>query len=73
MEKGQVVFFNAGKGFGFIRPEAGGPDIFVHYTGIASTGGYRTLQDGADVEYEIGDRDGRPIAINARPVDASKE
>ncbi|MCU0511799.1 MAG: cold-shock protein [Anaerolineae bacterium] len=49
---GTVKWFNAEKGYGFITPEEG-PDVFVHYTAIQSNGGYRTLNEGDRVEFEI--------------------
>ncbi len=48
---GKVKWFNASKGFGFIERQ-GGPDVFVHYTAIESDG-YRTLQEGQQVEFVI--------------------
>jgi CspA family cold shock protein len=48
---GKVKWFNASKGYGFIERE-GGPDVFVHYTAI-QTDGYRTLQEGQQVEFSI--------------------
>jgi len=50
--QGTVKWFNAEKGYGFIsRPD--GDDLFVHYTEIQTTGGYRSLEEGAKVEFEI--------------------
>jgi CspA family cold shock protein len=48
---GVVKWFNNAKGFGFIEPEGGGDDIFVHYSAIKSEG-YRTLNEGQAVTYE---------------------
>jgi cold shock CspA family protein len=49
--QGTVRFFNAEKGFGFIEPDDGGDDVFVHYSAIADRGGYRSLDEGQRVEY----------------------
>ncbi len=51
--KGTVKWFNADKGYGFITPE-NGADVFVHYSEIQSNG-FRTLEEGAAVEFEITD------------------
>ncbi|MFB0980473.1 MAG: cold shock domain-containing protein CspD [Alteromonadaceae bacterium] len=52
MAHGTVKWFNNTKGFGFIRPEDGGEDIFAHYSTIKMDG-YRTLKAGQDVDYEL--------------------
>ena len=52
MPQGTVKWFNATKGFGFIAPDGGGEDLFVHQTEIQMTG-YRELQEGQKVEFEI--------------------
>ncbi|MBI5959784.1 MAG: cold-shock protein [Chloroflexi bacterium] len=49
---GTVKWFNAQKGYGFIQRE-GGPDVFVHFSAIQQTGGYRELNEGDRVEFEI--------------------
>lgn len=51
MSQGTVKWFNEKKGFGFITPDDGGDDLFVHHTNIAATG-FRTLKDGQRVEFE---------------------
>lgn len=51
MARGTVKWFNGQKGYGFITPEEGGDDLFVHYSNI-DMDGFRTLNDGAVVEYE---------------------
>ena len=51
MSTGRVKWFNEQKGFGFITPDDGGKDLFVHHSSIESTG-YRTLRDDQAVEYE---------------------
>ena len=52
MAKGTVKWFNATKGFGFIQPSSGGKDVFVHFSAIQADG-YRTLEEGQRVEFEI--------------------
>ena len=52
MEKGVVKWFNGSKGFGFISREDG-EDVFVHYSAIEDTGGYRTLDEGQAVDFEV--------------------
>jgi len=52
MLKGTVKWFNDSKGFGFIEQESGGEDVFVHHSAIEADG-YRSLQEGQKVTYEI--------------------
>ena len=52
MPKGRVKWFSDAKGYGFIQQEDGSPDIFVHYSEIAGDG-FRTLQEGMTVEFEV--------------------
>jgi CspA family cold shock protein len=51
MAQGTVKWFNDEKGYGFISPDDGGEDLFVHYTGIAGNG-FRSLEEGTKVTYE---------------------
>lgn len=64
---GSVKFFNPDKGFGFIKPDNGGPDIFVHVTAVESAG-LRTLSDGQRVSFDVeADKKGKgPKAINIK-------
>ncbi len=62
MSKGTVKWFNADKGFGFITPDDGGKDLFVHFSEIQSAGQYATLNDGQQVEYEVGQGQKGPCA-----------
>ena len=52
MQKGTVKWFNTQKGYGFIQPDAGGPDIFVHVSAVERAG-LRGLNEGQKVSYEI--------------------
>ena len=52
MSAGTVKWFSSSKGYGFIEPEGGGDDIFVHYSVIKSDG-FRTLSEGQNVNYEV--------------------
>ncbi|MBI3998661.1 MAG: cold-shock protein [Armatimonadetes bacterium] len=69
MPRGSVKWFNAEKGYGFITPEDGGKDLFVHYTAI-QTEGFRTLNEGEKVEYEITQGQKGPQAVKVRTVRA---
>jgi CspA family cold shock protein len=63
MATGTVKWFNDTKGYGFIAPDGGGKDVFVHYTGIVGNG-FRTLVEGAKVEYEVREGTKGPEATN---------
>jgi cold shock protein len=67
MVQGKVKWFNAEKGYGFIAQEGGGPDVFVHYSAIATTG-YRTLDEEQLVEFEVIQGQKGPQADNVRPL-----
>ena len=67
MVRGKVMWFNDAKGFGFITPDNGSKDVFVHHTAIAAQG-FRTLSEGQDVEFEIVQGQKGPAAQNVRPV-----
>jgi CspA family cold shock protein len=68
MSKGTVKWFNADKGYGFITPEDGGKDLFVHHSEIQMGGGYATLNDGQAVEYEVGQGQKGPCANKVVPA-----
>ena len=63
---GTVKWFNSSKGFGFINPDDGGEDLFVHHSEIKTTG-YATLDEGQKVEFEIGQGRKGPCATNVIP------
>jgi cold shock protein len=67
MSKGTVKWFNADKGFGFITPEEGSSDLFVHHSEI-KVDGYATLEDGQAVEFEVGEGQKGPCAKNVTLV-----
>jgi cold shock protein len=63
MATGTVKWFNDAKGYGFIAPESGGKDLFVHHTNIAGSG-FKSLAEGAKVEYEERQGQKGPEAVN---------
>ncbi len=67
MAQGTVKWFSNQKGFGFITPDEGGDDLFVHHTNIQSEG-FRTLEDGQKVEYEPAQGRKGMEATNVKPI-----
>ena len=67
MSTGKVKWFNASKGFGFITPDDGGDDLFVHHSEI-KTSGYATLEEDQNVEFEVGQGKKGPCATNVVPA-----
>ena len=65
METGTVKLFNESKGFGFIAPEDGSKDVFVHYSAIADSG-FRTLAEGQTVTYDVENGPKGPQATNVK-------
>jgi cold shock protein len=64
---GTVKWFNASKGYGFITPDGGGEDLFVHHSEI-KTNGYASLDEGQKVEFEVGGGKKGPCATNVVPA-----
>ena len=67
MAQGTVKWFNAEKGYGFIAPNEGGQDVFVHYSAITGTG-YRSLEENQRVEYDVKQGSRGPEATNVRLI-----
>ncbi|UZN04070.1 cold-shock protein [Cellulomonas sp. S1-8] len=67
MAQGTVKWFNAEKGYGFITPDGGGQDLFVHFSAI-QVDGYRSLEEGQAVEFEVGQGTKGPQAETVRPA-----
>jgi CspA family cold shock protein len=67
MSTGTVKWFSDDKGFGFIKPDEPGKDLFVHHSGIAGHG-RRTLAEGAKVSYDAEAGDKGPKAVNVSPL-----
>ena len=67
MTQGTVKWFNAEKGYGFIEPEDGSADVFVHYSSIEGSG-FKTLEENQRVEFEIGEGQKGPQAQEVRAL-----
>ena len=67
MTTGTVKWFNPEKGFGFITPEDGSADVFVHFSAISGEG-YRNLEEGQKVEFDVTQGQKGPQAANVRGV-----
>ena len=65
MATGTVKWFNPAKGFGFIQPEDGGKDVFVHISAVEAAG-WRTLNEGQKVSYELQTDKGKTSAANLK-------
>ncbi|MDD3181458.1 MAG: cold-shock protein [Alphaproteobacteria bacterium] len=68
MAQGTVKWFNATKGYGFIQPEAGGPDVFVHISAVERAG-LRELREGQKVGYELATERGKTSAANLQIIE----
>jgi CspA family cold shock protein len=67
MAHGTVKWFNAEKGFGFIAPDDGSADVFVHYSAIQSNG-YRSLEENQQVDYSVTQGPKGPQAADVKPL-----
>jgi CspA family cold shock protein len=67
MTTGTVKWFNTTKGYGFIMPQDGGKDVFVHITAVQAAG-LRGLDEGQKVSYEVAMERGKATATNLKPV-----
>ena len=67
MQRGKVKWFSDEKGFGFIAPDSGGKDLFVHWRGIIGTG-RKNLAENQTVEYQAIDTEKGPQAINVKAI-----
>jgi CspA family cold shock protein len=67
MSTGTVKWFNTTKGYGFIQPEDGGADVFVHVSAVEKAG-LRGLNEGQRVEFELQNERGKTAAVNLRAV-----
>lgn len=67
MATGTVKWFNTTKGFGFIQPEEGGNDVFVHISAVQRSG-LQTLNEGQRVSYELQQERGKTAAVDLKPL-----
>jgi len=69
MAVGKVKWFNDAKGFGFIEPDGGGPDVFAHFSAVQMEG-FRTLKQGGQVSYDLVQGPKGNLAQNIRALDS---
>ena len=67
MTTGKIKWFNPAKGYGFIENGAGGKDVFLHVSALEKAG-IDTLQEGEEIEFEIGENKGKENAINIKKM-----
>ena len=70
MATGTVKWFNGTKGYGFIQPDAGGPDVFIHISAVEKAG-LRGLNEGQKLSFDLITERGKTAATNLAPVDAA--
>jgi len=70
MANGTVKWFNGTKGYGFVQPDEGGQDVFVHISALEKAG-LRTLNEGQRVNYELATNKGKTSAVNLKIADAA--
>jgi len=71
--RGSILWFNEDKGYGFIKPDSGSKDIFVHHSGISKTEKAKKLKKDQAVEFEIAENEKGRIAINVMVVEEIKK
>lgn len=67
MQQGKVKWFNSTKGYGFIAPDSGGADVFVHISEV-ETAGYNSLNTDQNVHYELQTRNGKSSAVSLKLI-----
>ena len=67
-QRGKVKWFNSQKGFGFIVPDSGGKDVFVHISAVERAG-LRNLNEGQAIEFELEENRGRMAAVNLKIIE----
>ncbi|MGB2578265.1 CspA family cold shock protein [Elusimicrobium simillimum] len=67
MAQGKIKWFNDQKGYGFVTPEDGSADLFVHYQEIQGEG-FKTLAEGQSVEFDVAQSEKGPKAVNVRKI-----